>query len=610
MKLNRILMLLGMLLILPSSVLAVTQVIDDFNRAPEDPVADSPSGIVWGASGTGCQLQVHSGQDALYCSGRASDEFIYTSGGLGNTSVYRINYSVFLPSSSVDGTISFWNDTGSSSTLIFTHSWSGDAQSRGSYGSPTQFASITVGQYNDFVVEFNATGNQYRINSTTSSESSGWINAENNFNDVRGISTQREHSGGNNGQHWIDYFYSSYTAGVPPNTNPTITQIANQVIFEDTNLTGINFTIGDAEDIITNLNVTATSSNAGLVPNANLFLSTLSADMTINATPLADQFGNTTINITVTDTGGLTNSTAFNLEVLNVNDPPIITNVTNKVMVESSTITIPFNVTDIDNLYTELSYEVGFTNASRFTNYTFTNNDGTAQNLTLTADALYGLVGVNLIVSDGEYQDSTVFDVTVNCNTTIRYNTTFPLDEAPACYSVTATYDENLDILNYTWIDFGGTVDNNWLFVYRTTGGMNEQISYVASANISGEWIFNYSANYPNDNFRILGYMSDSNRTFIGGVTDINVIDLLVDQSATLNTFFSKSDGLIYSVLIMILFLTIGVASQSATMTLILSVLALFISSKFVLNIPTEMLWVTGAVILILIWFIAKLRVD
>jgi hypothetical protein len=279
-------------------------------------------------------------------------------------------------------------------------------------------------------------------------------------------------------------------------------------------------------------------------------------------------------------------------------------------MVESSTITIPFNVTDIDNLYTELSYEVGFTNASRFTNYTFTNNDGTAQNLTLTADALYGLVGVNLIVSDGEYQDSTVFDVTVNCNTTIRYNTTFPLDEAPACYSVTATYDENLDILNYTWIDFGGTVDNNWLFVYRTTGGMNEQISYVASANISGEWIFNYSANYPNDNFRILGYMSDSNRTFIGGVTDINVIDLLVDQSATLNTFFSKSDGLIYSVLIMILFLTIGVASQSATMTLILSVLALFISSKFVLNIPTEMLWVTGAVILILIWFIAKLRVD
>ena len=628
MKLNRILMLLGMLLILPVSVLGLTagdtQAYYKLENSGFNYIDSTPTGadITSGSAPVQSAGIINFGQD--YSGDRTWTSTTITTGGSGSINIW-VN-----PDSQSGSDMFFDANDGSARTFMYYYGNAGAYNFRidnvNVFGSP--FGALSTGTWYMITMTWTPTAQTLYLDGvpvatdtqtlTTTDFTTTYVGCHNGGVDCwdgkldeLSIWNSTLSPGDvidlyNGGAPTSSQQYP-YSAG---NTHPTITQIANQTILEDTNMTGVNFTIGDAEDPVTNLTVTATSSNTGLVPNANLFLSAVSADMTINATPLADQFGNTTINITVNDTGGLTNSTVFNLEVLNVNDPPTISNISDKVMIESSTLTIPFNVTDIDTPYTELSYQVGFTNSTLFTNYTFTNNDGTAQNLTLTADALYGFSSVNLVVSDGEYEASTIFEVSVNCNTTTRYNTTFPLAEPPACYQVDVSYDKELDILNYTWYDFGGTVDNNWIFVYRTTGGANQQISYETSTNISGEWIFNYSANYPNDNFRVLGYMSDSNRTFVGGETDINVVDFLVDQSATLNTFFSKQDGLIYSVLIMVLFLTIGVASQSATMTLILSVLALFVASKFVLNVPAELLWVTGAVILILIWFIAKLRVD
>jgi len=628
MKLTRLFLILGMLLILPASVLGATQIIDDFERAPEDPIQPSPSGVVWfePPSDDGCALQVKSSEGALYCSGRSNDAQTSTIGGLGNTSITRINYTVYIPISAGcgincrDGTISFWSDTGSS-TLITTHSWvNTQTHKYGTWASATSFATISGDAYRKFVIEFNASANEIRINSTDSGETSGWVASENSFTDVLGISMSKEHNGGNNGQAWVGHFTSTYPGAVPPgNTNPRITAIANYTIFEDATLENVLFNVSDAEDGGINLTVTATSSNTGLVPNVNIFLGGQLLERHLNITPLTDQFGNTTINVTVTDTGGLTNSSLFNLQVLGVNDAPLISSINDKVMISNQTLSIGFNVSDIDNLFTDLSYTASFSDASLFTNFTFSNSNATAQEFNITAGAIaFGNSEINISVSDGEFSNSTLFLMTVNCNTSV-YNPSGNYDNPPtseqlvqSCYIIDVSFDGETDILNYNFTDFGGTSNRSFIYVYKTTGGMNQEISYETTNNLSGTWYFDYSATYPNDDFEVYGWSRFTERNVTGKVlpADIQVFRQSYSQVATLNTFFSKSDGLMYALLILVLFATIGVASQSATLSLILSVTGLWLASKFVLDVPEEFLWIAGALVLFVIWYIAKLRVD
>ena len=628
MKLTRLFLILGMLLILPASVLGATQIIDDFERAPEDPIQPSPSGVVWfePPGDDGCALQVKSSEGALYCSGRSNDAQTSTIGGLGNTSITRINYTVYIPISAGcgtncrDGTISFWSDTGSS-TLITTHSWvNTQTHKYGTWASATSFATISGDAYRKFVIEFNASANEIRINSTDSGETSGWVASENSFTDVLGISMSKEHNGGNNGQAWVGHFTSTYPGAVPPgNTNPRITAIANYTIFEDATLENVLFNVSDAEDGGINLTVTATSSNTGLVPNVNIFLGGQLLERHLNITPLTDQFGNTTINVTVTDTGGLTNSSLFNLQVLGVNDAPLISSINDKVMISNQTLSIGFNVSDIDNLFTDLSYTASFSDASLFTNFTFSNSNATAQEFNITAGAIaFGNSEINISVSDGEFSNSTLFLMTVNCNTSV-YNPSGNYDNPPtseqlvqSCYIIDVSFDGETDILNYNFTDFGGTSNRSFIYVYKTTGGMNQEISYETTNNLSGTWYFDYSATYPNDDFEVYGWSRFTERNVTGKVlpADIQVFRQSYSQVATLNTFFSKSDGLMYALLILVLFATIGVASQSATLSLILSVTGLWLASKFVLDVPEEFLWIAGALVLFVIWYIAKLRVD
>jgi hypothetical protein len=113
---------------------------------------------------------------------------------------------------------------------------------------------------------------------------------------------------------------------VPPaNTPPTISDIANQTINEDSTTGPIAFTVGDAETSAAGLVVSASSSNTTLVPNANLVLGGSGANRTLTATPAANQFGSATITVTVSD-GTLSSSDTFVLTVSAVNDAPVAVN--------------------------------------------------------------------------------------------------------------------------------------------------------------------------------------------------------------------------------------------------------------------------------------------
>jgi len=106
---------------------------------------------------------------------------------------------------------------------------------------------------------------------------------------------------------------------------PTITDIPNQFTLEDTAVGPINFTIGDADTPLSQLAITATSSNPTLIPNGNIVFGGTGPNRTVTVTPAADQFGVATITVTITDPNGLSVQDTFDVTVTSVNDRPTFT---------------------------------------------------------------------------------------------------------------------------------------------------------------------------------------------------------------------------------------------------------------------------------------------
>ena len=134
---------------------------------------------------------------------------------------------------------------------------------------------------------------------------------------------------------------------------PTITNIADLAVNEDTATAAIKFTVDDVDDKLVDLNaitVTATSSNTALVPNTptNIVLGGSLGARTILLKPLADQNGVTTITVTATDSSGATATDTFVLTVNAVNDAPRVTAATLTIPEFSAANTIVGTVAAID----------------------------------------------------------------------------------------------------------------------------------------------------------------------------------------------------------------------------------------------------------------------
>src|SRR5690606_21236767 len=96
---------------------------------------------------------------------------------------------------------------------------------------------------------------------------------------------------------------ASLTATFTPenNTPPTISQLADQEVAEDTALGPLAFVVGDAESQLSDLSVTAASSDPDLVPVANITLAGTTAERTVSITPGTDKSGVVVITLTVSD---------------------------------------------------------------------------------------------------------------------------------------------------------------------------------------------------------------------------------------------------------------------------------------------------------------------
>jgi predicted outer membrane repeat protein len=104
----------------------------------------------------------------------------------------------------------------------------------------------------------------------------------------------------------------TFTSG--SNTAPTISDVSDQTITANSATAALPFTIGDVETPAANLQLSVSSSNTALVPNANLSLGGSGANRSITVTPVINQTGTTTITMTVSD-GVLTASDSFVVNV-------------------------------------------------------------------------------------------------------------------------------------------------------------------------------------------------------------------------------------------------------------------------------------------------------
>lgn len=414
--------------------------------------------------------------------------------------------------------------------------------------------------------------------------------------------------------------YSSFGTGVPPNTNPTITPITNQVMFEDTSLNVTSaFIVGDAEDIPSALTLSYNSSNTALI-NAtgsitfNINGITGIVDM-LDITPNANAFGTSTVDVTVKDSANATNTTSFQLDVTNVNDAPTISAIPNLNTTKGSTNLINFTVADIDDAYTDLDYDLLYNTQlnpsfNRLTDFSFYN--GANQTLTLTASSTYygsQTYSVNVSDDDGAFATSN-FTYGVYCPSSVLstpVSDVYPMNNT--CWEQDFISNIDTDIYTYEWEDFALSVDEVNVKAFKTTGNQYAFISEQTSTDNAGNITFDLNVTHPNDNLAFEVYVYDSNRTFSGSDNYYYKV-YTVNQEPDFASQFDTKSGLMYGTLLLLLFITIGVASQSATLTIVFSMVGLFIGSKLVLKVDNSYLWIAGVIGLAIIWLISKLRVD
>jgi len=201
------------------------------------------------------------------------------------------------------------------------------------------------------------------------------------------------------------------------NTAPTITNIPNQTIDKDTNTGNIAFTIGDDETSVSSLLLSKSSSNAALIPSSNIMVGGSGANRTVRVTPVANQSGNSTITVTVSD-GDLSSSNTFVVTVLEdeINTAPTITNIPNQTIDKgTNTGNIAFTIGDDETSVNSLLLSKSSSNVTLIPNSNITiGGSGANRTVRVTPAAnKSGNATITVTISDGDLSSSNTFVVTV-----------------------------------------------------------------------------------------------------------------------------------------------------------------------------------------------------
>ncbi len=192
---------------------------------------------------------------------------------------------------------------------------------------------------------------------------------------------------------------------LPANDAPTISNIADQTIPEDTSSPAIAFTLSDPESPATDLVVFASSADPSILPPSGLTLGGSGANRTIILTPLSNRTGAVTVTITAVDPQGAWSSRSFGVNVTDVNDAPVISSLPAQTILED-TATGPLSVVvgDLETSANALVVTGASSNPSLVPNGNIVIG-GTGPNRTVVvtpAANQFGNATITLTVADGQ----------------------------------------------------------------------------------------------------------------------------------------------------------------------------------------------------------------
>ena len=198
----------------------------------------------------------------------------------------------------------------------------------------------------------------------------------------------------------FDEFILTVTA---VNDAPTISNIADRTVNEDTPTGAVAFTVGDAETAAGSLTLTGTSSNTALVPVANVVFGGSGADRTVTVTPAANQSGTPPSASPSATARPAPSTSSSSPSPPSTTPPPSPTSPTSTVNEDTPTGAIAFTVGDVETAAGSLTLTRPSTNTALVpvANIVF---GGSGANRTVTVTPAANQSGTSLIritVSDG-----------------------------------------------------------------------------------------------------------------------------------------------------------------------------------------------------------------
>ena len=270
---------------------------------------------------------------------------------------------------------------------------------------------------------------------------------------------------------------------LPVNDPPIVSEIGDQSILED-NAFMYSVIASDADGDSLIYSVDEISNASVNFNDNNLFI-----------LPDSDFFGTININITISDQE-YSDSEDFILDILPVNDPPILEPISDQEISENEFSEIEFLVSDVDN--DDLSYDYYISSGYGYAE--ISNNI-----ITITPNQnWFGEITVDFIVSDGEYYVQDQFTVTV-----------IEIDDPPVAYDVlsTTSEDETItidlissdpdsepEVLVYSIVsapNYGSALINGSSIEYTPNSNYNgnDELSYDVSDGTSNSNIANIDIN-------------------------------------------------------------------------------------------------------------------
>ena len=272
---------------------------------------------------------------------------------------------------------------------------------------------------------------------------------------------------------------------------PTISQIANQEVQAGKSSGPLPFTLNDVDTLLSQLTLTAESSNPAILPLSSIILSGSGGTRSVDIRPPSNVQGTATVTLTVAD-ASTSAVEVFDVTVVPTNQPPVISAIAAQETFEDQSIDVVFTVFDSETPQ-QLSPIAFSSNQTLVPNASMImSGSGMTRTLRITPKLdRTGQSDINVSINDGEYTITTTFRLTV-----------FPVNDPPSISDIPSQslnedtvlevpftfndVDNSNESLSVTVTVLNSTVEAN-IKLGRVNG--NGVITVTPAANLSGSMV-------------------------------------------------------------------------------------------------------------------------